>query len=66
VTRAELALLFSDVLCTLELSKQWPPPRVDKALVEATYSTLVPITALPLSVRAFDSGGRNSGNSRRK
>jgi len=59
VTRAELALLFSDVLCTLELSKQWPPPRVDKALVEATYSTLVPITALPLSVRAFDSQRRS-------
>ena len=54
MTSAGVNALLADVLATLEPICTWPLPRVDRALVAATYESLVPITALPLSVRAFE------------
>ena len=54
--------ILADVLKTLDPARVWPLPRVDNALVEAAYASLVPITALPLSARAFDTGSKKNGD----
>jgi hypothetical protein len=61
MNRSGVSALLADVLVRLDPQRVWPLPCVDAALIKVTYASLVPITALPLSVRAFDTGSRTNG-----
>jgi len=62
MNRGGVSALLADVLVRLDPQRVWLLLCVDASLVEITYASLVPITALPLSVRAFDTGSRTNGS----